>query len=426
MKEMDTHQVLKGLSLFSGLCKSDKSSNINKIAQERTSTFDLRDSPLGIESLNNSHHRSRERSPPPKPKGKYTKRAQKPEAKIISNNNNNPGIYSGNPGVSGTDDDDSNILNMKLKRSQKHQNEDMMMLNLEGKMNTEMLELYKKNHADIFNDRQNILISSSAACSVFENDIVKEKGIKLANGVSSADFDNSLYTMETRIFDTISRMSKKVEAGNKKPTSTIGAGQNYLINLSNIEAVPRKYEDRYLYEPTGNERNCAYGTQCVSYIKYKFILKEFLTPKEEMIRKQDNSPLNYHNACLLCCRMETVRQFISRQVQRRDIDSSNEITQSHMNFVNVKDEYNVTDTLHSSKAILYPQVIPFGDAFTVSQANGVKFLIQSGYEPYTPPLSSGPEISIKSNGIITRNTNGQRFPLESVRRGREETDERED
>lgn len=153
---------------------------------------------------------------------------------------------------------------------------------------------------------------------------------------------------------------------------------------STIEVVTRDYEQRYLREPVGNERQCIMGELCqgmqLPHVKdQKFILREFLLPSEEEQSKRTRQWPKEGRLCILCKRAEIARAFINIRADGMGV-KNNMILQDYRNLVNVPGEYRLEDCILSSSSIfqglLDPVVLHIKSGYRVKTIQGVRHLDQ--------------------------------------------------
>lgn len=162
------------------------------------------------------------------------------------------------------------------------------------------------------------------------------------------------------------------------------------VNIALIEAVPRAYEERYLYQPTGAERECIKGDACLCKEWFGFILKEFLLPQTERDNARTGSRDAEARECILCLREQALFLIVMRMVN--DLEPRPDLVlQTHRNLVNEPGEYNVRDCLplntNRNDGLAYPIVMNNKLYFSpCTGPNQVRYLRQTGYALGTVPI----------------------------------------
>lgn len=156
------------------------------------------------------------------------------------------------------------------------------------------------------------------------------------------------------------------------------------IERAKTEVVPRAYEERYLCEPTGNQRPCVMAQQCqgmqLPHIRENaFVLREFLLPSQEDEWKRSGKLPQERQLCLMCKRAEILRAFVNVRADNMGV-KSHMILQDYRNLVNVPGEYMLEDCILSSPTIyqglLDPVVMHVKNAYRLKTKNGVRFYEQ--------------------------------------------------
>jgi len=151
-----------------------------------------------------------------------------------------------------------------------------------------------------------------------------------------------------------------------------------------IEVVTREYEERYMREINGDERQCIMGCNCQGMqlphvTNQKFILREFLLPSEEEEAKRTRQWPKEARLCILCKRAEIARAFINIRADGMGV-RNNMILQDYRNMVNIPGEYRLEDCILSSSAIfqglLDPVVLHIKSGYRVKVINGLRHLEQ--------------------------------------------------
>lgn len=146
-----------------------------------------------------------------------------------------------------------------------------------------------------------------------------------------------------------------------------------------LECVPRKYEDDYLREPVGSERQCVNDDQCQGLRISNctgFVLREFILPSEEAAPAKDARQM-----CLMCRRYEVARVFYRYQALGRPMCPSVSIA-NYYNLVGVDGEYNIRDCIVSHNGysgLKMPVVLHTKGAYTQHSSGGVRFFKQTAF-----------------------------------------------
>ena len=136
---------------------------------------------------------------------------------------------------------------------------------------------------------------------------------------------------------------------------------------------PRAYEESFLREPIGSERECARGHDCEGYhivCDKPFALREFIYPGQK--------PGDTRTLCLLCRRNEIARAYYRYETGHCQQPHNLRIT-DHFNLVGVPGEYDVRDCIVSNgkyAGIPLPVVLHVRSAYKAHVKDGVKCLTQ--------------------------------------------------
>ena len=145
-----------------------------------------------------------------------------------------------------------------------------------------------------------------------------------------------------------------------------------------LVCCPRVYEEAFLREPIGAQRQCASNAKCQGLQimgASGFVLREFVMPGEPSPSANDKRSL-----CLMCRRYEIARLFYLHESRREPL-CSNIAVSPYYNLVGVPGEYNISDTLVSEgkyTGLALPVVCHSRSAYTQTTVNGVKAYIQTG------------------------------------------------
>lgn len=160
---------------------------------------------------------------------------------------------------------------------------------------------------------------------------------------------------------------------------------------SNVEMIccPRAYEETYLREAVGTERNCVRGAECEGLhllVDDPFMIREFIYPCQE----QQSS--DARSMCLLCRRNEIAKAYYRYETGNAKTFDCLRIT-DHFNLVGVSGEYDVRDCIVSSgkhTGIPLPVVLHVRSAYESYVRDGVKCLSQKRMRyPDSPDTEEG-------------------------------------
>lgn len=144
-----------------------------------------------------------------------------------------------------------------------------------------------------------------------------------------------------------------------------------------LECVPRAYEETYLREPVGSERNCinddqCQGLKCVNCTG--FVLREFKLPSQE--HESSEGP---RQMCIMCRRYEIARIFYRYQALGKPPAEHTTIA-SYYNLVGVDGEYDIRDCIVSQNGfsgLTMPVVLHTKSAYTQHSEGGVRVFRQT-------------------------------------------------
>ena len=151
---------------------------------------------------------------------------------------------------------------------------------------------------------------------------------------------------------------------------------------------PRAYEEAFLREPIGSERQCANNAQCQGLRiigASGFVLREFTLPDQP-----EPLPNDPRGLCLMCRRYEIARLFFLHESRREPL-SSNVMVSPYYNMVGVAGEYNVHDAIVSEgkyTGLPLPVVLHSRSAYKQCTVNGVKVFKQTGMQDAVNSTSS--------------------------------------
>lgn len=151
------------------------------------------------------------------------------------------------------------------------------------------------------------------------------------------------------------------------------------VTYDSLVAVPRAYEERYLQEPTGQQRSCRFGSDCegLKLGKDGFVLQEFLLPGAH--------PESERRPCLLCHRKLISTTFYCCLACDSSPNSAAAacVMSPYYNLVNIPGEYKIEDCLcapglHGTHLPL-PVIKHMRSALTVQRHNGTRKVEQTLY-----------------------------------------------
>ena len=153
---------------------------------------------------------------------------------------------------------------------------------------------------------------------------------------------------------------------------------------ANIETVTREYEQEYLCEPIGSQRQCLMDTECeglqITNAKDRaFILREFLKPSEQKEYEATGKYPAERRLCLMCKRMELARAHTNIRADGMGVREDT-ILPDWRNLVDVEGEYRLQDCIVSSRdvyeGILDPVVLHVRSAYRLREKNGKRYYEQ--------------------------------------------------
>jgi hypothetical protein len=170
----------------------------------------------------------------------------------------------------------------------------------------------------------------------------------------------------------------------KPPVPTYNMNDNFRVDKfrDSIEGVTREYEERYMVEASGDQRQCCMGEQCegkfIPQVQNGFILREFLLPSQEKSYNETKRYPIQRAPCILCKRLQIARLLVSVRAagtgMREDC-----LVQDYYNFVNIPGEYRLEDCLLSKKTVWEGIVSPV----VLHVRNAYKFCTKNGKRAYT-------------------------------------------
>ena len=150
---------------------------------------------------------------------------------------------------------------------------------------------------------------------------------------------------------------------------TENMGSNTTTDPPALHCCPRSYEEAYLREPVGTERQCANNEKCEGlHIPgcTGFILREFQYP--------EGPPNSTRQLCLMCRRKEVSRMYFHYEAVCPAVHPSVHVS-SHYNLVGVPGEYHVRDCILSQgkyTGLCMPVVLHIRSAYSQIVVDGVR------------------------------------------------------
>lgn len=163
-----------------------------------------------------------------------------------------------------------------------------------------------------------------------------------------------------------------------------------MLNLRNIEIVPRAWEESYLCSAVDQERDCVAGPDCVAKATFGFIMKEFLTPREHMTVATSRTLNQHHKPCLVCIRDSCI---FAHAIMACDQSSAtpNITAQPHRVLTGIPGEYSANDCIPTNASILYHMPLNKRGGYSQPKLeNGVFRVTQSGYAKIEPIAATRP------------------------------------
>ena len=151
-----------------------------------------------------------------------------------------------------------------------------------------------------------------------------------------------------------------------------------------VEPIPRKYEESYLCEPVGSQRQCLMDNDCegleIKQAKDRaFILREFLKPSEQKEYENTGKYPTERRLCLMCKRKELARAHINIRADGMGVRDDT-VLPDWRNLVDVEGEYRLEDCSVSDKevyeGILDPVVLHVRSYYRLVEKNGIRYYEQ--------------------------------------------------
>ena len=145
-----------------------------------------------------------------------------------------------------------------------------------------------------------------------------------------------------------------------------------------LVCCPRAYEESFLREPIGSERQCINNSECQGLRivgSTGFVLREFILPNRPAPAPNDPRTL-----CLMCRRFEIARMFFLNESRREPI-CKNVVVSPYYNLVGVDGEYCIEDCIVSEgkyTGLSLPVVLQVRSAYKQCTVNGVRGYTQDG------------------------------------------------
>lgn len=189
-----------------------------------------------------------------------------------------------------------------------------------------------------------------------------------------------------------------------KPTYDLNEKMRLDKYRDSIEGVTRKFEEAFMIEPSGDQRQCSMGEECEGkcICANGFVLREFLLPsQQEAYEKTKRYPIE-RAPCILCKRLQIARFLVSVRAAGTGVKDDC-LLQDYYNFVNIPGEYRLQDCLLSKKTVWEGIVSPV----VLHVRNAYRFVLKDGKRGYTqwkmpfltlPPASSA-GISLSSSSV---------------------------
>lgn len=264
------------------------------------------------------------------------------------------------------------------------------------------IEKIRENFRNMFQPHVPFPDNAVLASSMLTNDILPRLGTADPAAIMSA---NPL------IFQTV-HMMLEAYASNRinnpsapPPTTMSGSGSRppapggdmsaeeataEMLNLRNIEIVPRAWEESYLCSAVDQERDCVAGPDCVSKATFGFIMKEFLTPREHMNVATSRTLNQHHKPCLVCIRDSCM---FAHAIMACDQSSAtpNVTAQPHRVLTGIPGEYSANDCIPTNASILYHMPLNKRGGYSQPKLeNGVFRVTQSGFAKIEPVVATRP------------------------------------
>lgn len=170
----------------------------------------------------------------------------------------------------------------------------------------------------------------------------------------------------------------------KTPIANFDMNKNQRVDKYRdaIEPVTRKYEETFMAEPVGDQRQCAMEEACegrfIPQSPEKFILREFLLPSQLKLYEETKRYPIQRSPCILCKRLQIARMVVSARAAGTGMKDDC-LVQDYYNFVNIPGEYDLKDCLLSKRTVWEGLVSPV----VLHVRNAYKFELKNGKKTYT-------------------------------------------
>lgn len=144
-----------------------------------------------------------------------------------------------------------------------------------------------------------------------------------------------------------------------------------------IEGVTRKYEERFLTEPSGKQRKCVNEEACEGLCASEngFILREFLLPSQEQTYNATKRYPQQREPCLMCKRLRIAKTVVATRASGNGLQEDC-LIQDYYNFVGLEGEYRLEDCLLSKRntweGLCNPVVLHQRNNYRIVVVNKVK------------------------------------------------------
>lgn len=150
-----------------------------------------------------------------------------------------------------------------------------------------------------------------------------------------------------------------------------------------IEGVPRKYEEEFMCEPTGDQRACSMEESCEGrFIPQAgangFTLREFLLPSQLKAYEETKRYPLQRAPCIMCKRLQIARMVVGTRAAGTGMRDDC-LVQDYYNFVNIPGEYPLEVCLLSKRTVWEGVVAPVA----LHIRNAYKFEMKNGKRTYT-------------------------------------------
>jgi len=180
--------------------------------------------------------------------------------------------------------------------------------------------------------------------------------------------------MDQSAFATVQRLMEQYP-GTSASITTPEAAEREVLAMNVIELAMRDHEDEYLWEAVSQQRPCVYGERCINYLRRGYILREFLTEREQKEVEITNCLNALHKPCLRCIRY-TCGLAYHYQTTCNIPFTPRYNSQPHRVAVDIPGEYLLNDCLPVGLQFLYPMVRDEEEKYQDVTRNSVRGLRQ--------------------------------------------------